>query len=336
MGSALTDSLPTLLLRRSAAGPEPILAGRDAAPFFGTAFNRLLAKGVLTELPPAASWPPCRGCTCGFGERPITEIDGTLVAECPDDADASVTLQPHDLRAFSIDVTSLVALLAAGTGWPDAPEPLGTGVWRLGDLADGRAVVLILDPLAFRAPALSSILRAAPPPSSTILLVPPGVDAGARRPFLDMRYHLVGLLEASHPTELRLLRDRLEPRAGGAAQLDEAGMLLTINVMGITASFHGVPLRLRGRDFDVLAVLAREAADGRALAQPDDLLRALAGREDGPEPIAGEQLEKSISRIREALCGAAGLPREEGRKLIVNVPRRGYRLASPPIRVVLG
>jgi DNA-binding winged helix-turn-helix (wHTH) protein len=335
MDSAVTDSLSTLLLRRSAAGPEPILAGRDAAPFFGAAFSRLLAKGVLTELPPVATWPPCSACTCGPGERPIVEIDGQLVAECPDNAAASLTLAPHDLRYFSIDVARLVALLTAGSGWPDTPEPLGVSVWRLGDLADGRTVVLILDLLAFRAPALLPMLRAAPAPSTTTLLVPPGADAAARRPFLDMRYHLVGLLDAVHPTELGLQRAKLVPGAGASAPLDGDGMLLTFNPLGLTASCHGMPLSLRPRDFDVLLVLAREAADGRALASQDDLLQALASGEDRAEPIAGEQLEKSISRIRKALCSAAGVPRDEGRALIVNVTRRGYRLASPPIRVVL-
>ncbi len=125
------------------------------------------------------------------------------------------------------------------------------------------------------------------------------------------------------------------PKATGAPVADAGGMLLAINVLGVTASFVGAQLRLRPRDFDVLAVLAREAADGQALAQQDDLLRALSGGEDRAEPIAVAQLEKSISGIREALCSAAELPREQGRDLIVNVTRRGYRLASPPIRVVL-
>jgi DNA-binding response OmpR family regulator len=150
-----------------------------------------------------------------------------------------------------------------------------------------------------------------------------------------MRYHLVGLLDALHPTELSLQRDRLAPSPMGAPATDAGGMFLAVNVLGVTASFAGAQLRLRARDFDVLAVLAREAADGQALAQQDDLLRALSGREDRAEPIAVEQLEKSISRIREALCSAAELPRQQGRDLIVNVRRRGYRLASPPIRVVL-
>lgn len=334
----MNDSLAKLLLRRSAAGPEPILSGRDAAPFLGPVFARLLAKGILTELPPASSWPPCAGCGCGFGERRIVEIDGRLVAECPDDANADTVLDSGDLRSFSIAVDRLVAMLAAGTSWPDPPERLGVGVWRLGDLADGRAVVLVVDPLVFQPPVLLPVLRAVPTPQNTTLLVPPGVDAGARRPFLDMRYHLVGLLDALHPTDLSLQRDRLAPSAlgtAGTAGTDRDMMLLTVNVLGVTASFAGAQLRLRARDFDVLAVLAREAADGGALAQQDDLLRALSGGDDRAEPIADEQLEKSISRIREALCTAAGLPRTEGRTLIVSVRRRGYRLASPPIRVVL-
>ena len=130
----MNDSLAKPLLRRSAAGPEPILAGRDAAPFLGPAIARLLAKGILTELPPASSWPPCAGCGCGFSERPIVEIDGRLVAECPDDAHADTSLDAADLRSFAIAVVRLVAMLAAGTGWSDPPERLAAGVWRLGDL----------------------------------------------------------------------------------------------------------------------------------------------------------------------------------------------------------
>ncbi|WP_135470945.1 helix-turn-helix domain-containing protein [Crenalkalicoccus roseus] len=331
----MNDSLAKLLLRRSAAGPEPILSGRDAAPFLGPAFARLLAKGILTELPPASNWPPCAGCTCGFGERPIVEIDGRLVADCPDDASAGTVLDAADLRSFAIAVDRLVAMLAAGTGWLDPPERLAAGVWRLGDLAEGRAVVLVVDLLAFQPSVLLPILRAVPAPPSTTLLVPPGVDADARRPFLDMRYHMVGLLDALHSTELSLQRVRLAPSALGTAGTDRDMMLLTVNVLGVTASFAGAQLRLRPRDCDVLAVLAREAADGQALARQDDLLRALSGGEDRAEPIAVEQLEKSISRIREAMCSAAELPRQQGRNLIVSVTRRGYRLASPPIRVVL-
>ncbi|MBI1187361.1 MAG: hypothetical protein GC206_08545 [Alphaproteobacteria bacterium] len=329
----MTDNLAKLLLRRSASGPAPILAGRDAA-FLGPAFERLLAKGILTELPPASSWPPCAGCCCGFGERLIVEIGGQLVAQCPDDANADTVLDAADLRSFAIDADRLVAVLTAGTGWPDPPERLGASVWRLGDLAEGRAVVLVLDALALQPSVLLPILRAAPPPPSTTLVVPPGAAADARRPFLDMRYHLVGLLEALHPTDLALRREQLAPIGTKAAALSAGDILLTINPLGLAAEFGGVPLVLRARDFDVLAVIAREAADGRALARQDDLLQALAGGEDGADPVATEQLEKSISRIRDALCSAAGLPRAQGRKLIVNLSRRGYRLAVPPIRVV--
>lgn len=331
----MTDSLLKLLLRRSAAGPTAILAGRDAGPFFGPAFDRLLARRVLAEMAPATSWPPCSTCSCLYGERLIVEIDGVLVAECPDDAAASIVLDPSDLRSFAIDADRLVAMLASGSGWPDPPECIGTQVWRLGDLPDGRAVILVLDAAAFQAPSLPSILRAAPAPTSTILLVPPGVTPDARRSFLDMRYHLVGLMDAMHPSELRLERRMLMPGSGRPVGLVEASMLLIIKTLGASAIFHGSLLRLRPRDFDVLAVLAREASDGDALAGQDDLLRALAGGEDQADPIASEQLEKSISRIRGALCTAAGLPRTRGKTLIVNVTRRGYRLASPDIRVTI-
>jgi hypothetical protein len=335
MGSALTDSLPKLLLRRSAAGPAAILPGRDAHPFFGPAFDRLLAQRVLAELAPATSWPPCSDCDCLFGERPIVEIDGVLVAECPDDAAASTVLDPSDLRSFAIDNDRLLALLAGGSGWPDPPECLGVQVWRLGDLPDGRTVILVLDPAAFTLPSLSSILRAVPAPTNTTLLVPPGVAPGTRRPFLDMRYHLVDLLAAMHPSDLRLDRQTLRPSNEMSATATGVGMLLSINTLGVTASFHGAPLRLRPRDFDALAVLARESGDGGALATQDDLLSALQGEEGRADPPRNEQMEKSISRIRGALCAAAGLPRTAGRTLIVNVTGRGYRLASPDIRVII-
>jgi hypothetical protein len=228
----LTDSLPKLLLRRSAAGPAAILAGRDARPFFGSAFDRLLARRVLAELAPTTSWPPCSTCSCLYGERLIVEIDGALIAECPDDAAASDALDPSDLRSFAIDTDRLVAVLASGSGWPDVPECLGAQVWRLGDLPDSRTVILILDAAAFRVPSLPSILRAAPAPSSVTFLVPPGVAPDTRRSFLDMRYHLVDLLDAMHPTELRLDQKKLAPGANPSGSMAAAGMLLSINALG--------------------------------------------------------------------------------------------------------
>jgi hypothetical protein len=326
--------LAALLLRRSASGPGAALWGRDAAPHFGPAFDRLLADGVLAERAPAAVWGPCRACDCALRARPIAEVGGKLVAECPEDANASLVLAPHEVRSFAIDVGALVAALARASGLAGAPEPLADGIWHLGTLADGRAVVLVLfQAAAADAGGLIAVLRGAVAPPATTLLLPTGVPPAALRRLRDVGCHLAAVVDALDGGELRLDRAALAPPTAGGARGARDPNLLVIDRMAVAATFGGVPLRLEPRDFRALTVLAREAGDGGAVALRDDLYKALVGREDLEAPIGDEQVDKSVSRIRAALCRAAGLRRGAGRTLVVGVRKHGYRLAAPPVRV---
>lgn len=328
----MTDSLARLLLRRSAAGPGAVLWGRDAAPHFGPAFDRLLAGGVLTERAPATTWGPCRTCDCAFRARAIVEIDGRLVAECPDDAAASVVLAPHEIRSFAIEAGMLVAELATASGLSGPPEALADGIWHLGGLADGRAVVFVSYAAACNS-QLMAILRGTVTPSATTLLLPSGIPPAVQRHLRDAGCHLVAATDALDGTVLRLDREALASPAAGSVKATCDQILLTINRIAVTATFDGKPLGLEPRDFRALIVLAREAEDGGAVALRDDLYKALMDRDDAEMPIGDEQVDKSVSRIRGAFCAAAGLPRTAGRTLIVGVRKHGYRLASPPIRV---
>lgn len=85
----------------------------------------------------------------------------------------------------------------------------------------------------------------------------------------------------------------------------------------------------------VLNVLAREADDGGAAATRDDLYRALVGADDPDAPVNDAQVDNAVSSIRGALCDARGLPRAEGKRLIVAVRGHGYRLVTPPLRVLI-
>lgn len=322
----MTDSLASLLLRRSAAGPGAVLWGRDAAPHFGPAFDRLLADGVLTERAPATIWGSCRACDCAARARPVVEIGGQLVAECPDDATASIVLAPHEIRSFAIDAGALVATLAAASGLSGAPEPLAEGVWHLGHLADGRAVVLVSDEAAARDPGLLAVLRGAVAPAATTLLLPEGVPPAMGRRLRDAGCHLVAAAEALDGSGLRLRRAALAPPSIGSARL-------VIHRAGRTVALDGRPVPMTDQPFRLLLALAETARRHAGYLEPKDIQAAVYGRLSPPE---ARELRDLPRVLKDALAaGLSGPEAKAVRALIQNRRPGGYRLALPPAAIAI-
>jgi hypothetical protein len=194
----VSESLPKLLLRRSEAGRGAALWGCDAQPHFGRAFDRLLADRVLTERAPATTWPPCRTCDAGCGPRAIAEIDGRLVAECPEDHACDTVLAPYEVRSFAIDPEALVRLIAAATGLPETPFMVTEGAWMLGRTpTTGRAIVLVLDPVAGRDPDLVALVRAEAPVGCPVtVLLPSGMEHADMRRLATAGFHAIPALDA--------------------------------------------------------------------------------------------------------------------------------------------
>src|SRR3954452_23175517 len=116
MDSAVTETLPKLLLRLIEAGASAELSGRQARRFFGPEFERLLARRVLVEQRPLETWSPCSVCTCAVEGRPIQTVEGRLVAACPLDAAEDVLLDEEDVRVFVIDRANIVQEIARASG----------------------------------------------------------------------------------------------------------------------------------------------------------------------------------------------------------------------------
>lgn len=251
----MTDTLTALLLRRSEHGAPALIWGREARPYFGPAFDRLLGGGVLVEEPPFEVWSTCDDCDCAFDWRSIQRIGGRIVAACPIDASADTELEEDDLRSFRIDAPALMALLAAESGAEGGVEQIAPSLWLLGRMA-GRAVFLAITMDAIAHPGTTLLIRAVAaglPPT----LVVPSPTATVRQRFGEAGIALVDLRSVFEPGPRgidRLARNALEPRP--------AGPRLSIRLAARTVLVDGIPQRVPAQPFTLLALLARAVRDG--------------------------------------------------------------------------
>lgn len=293
----MSESLPKLLLRRSEAGRGAALWGREAQPQFGRAFDRLLADRVLTERAPATTWPPCRTCDAGCGPRAIAEIDGRFVAECPEDHACDTVLAPHEVRSFAIDPEALVRLIAAATGLPGTPFLVTEGAWMLGRTpTTGRAIVLVLDPVAGRDPDLVALVRAEAPVGCPVtVLLPSGMEHADMRQLTTAGFHAIPALDA------------LAGAAGPAFALDGASLEPTparepkviLRAGARSIVLFGRTVKLSERRFLVAQAIAA-AASRRAIASRRDIERALYGNRSVDDRLVAD----AVRDLREAIAPA--------------------------------
>ena len=285
----MTDTLTALLLQLSESGRPPLLWGRLARPHFGPAFDRLLAAGVLLECAPAEEWSACADCGCGFGLRPIQRIDGRIVAACPVDAGCDTVLEEDDLREFRIDPERLVGIIAEASGFPGSIETLAPDLWRIGRLASGRFIAVAITASILDQPGIVLLLKAAACGTPITVLAP---DPG---PAIRLRF-----LEAS--IDVVELRSALEPGACGIDHLDQValepqieGPRLSIQIEAQAVLIDGTPQRVSSQPFNLLALLARAAQDGKGPVRN----RAI-------EDTTGRDARDLVRELRDAL--SAGRP----------------------------
>jgi DNA-binding winged helix-turn-helix (wHTH) protein len=330
----VNENLPVLLLRQSEGGdPAYLLGVPDLSPAAASAFQRLLEVGAVVHDRVLDTWDPCATCRCGAEERHVRWTAGIPVAICPLSRDDDEPLDPGDLQLFQISLNRLAELVGRAAGLDDRPEQVAPRLWRLGRLAGGRVLLLATSTSALRGEGVfdrlkmldrsarftlianvKSAIDIAALAERGIDVVPPDEAFTASEPARPVRVDLNRLLMVTVTSDPDVLE--VSPRA-------------------FTSAFGGRALQLEPRDARVLNILAREADDGESLATRDDLYRALVDRDDADPPVGDEQLEKSVSRIRGALCDARGLPRAEGKRLIAAVRGHGYRLVTPTIRVLI-
>lgn len=330
----MNESLPVLLLRQSEGGdPAYLLGVPDLSPTAASAFQQLLALGVVLHRRDLETWDPCATCSCGAEERRVRWIDSTPVAICPLSREDDEALNPGDLKLFEISLPRLAEVVGRAAALDDRPEQVGPRLWRLGSLAAGRVLLLATSSTAVRGAGIFDRLKALDR-SARFTLIASVKSAVEIASLAERGIDVVAPDEAFLPSEptrpVRLDMDRLL-----VVTVTSDPDVLEVNPLAFTSAYGGRALQLEPRDARVLNILAREADDGGSLATRDDLYRALVGRDDANAPVGDEQLDKSVSRIRGALCDARGLPRAEGKRLIAAVRGHGYRLVTPIIRVVI-
>jgi len=334
MRCCVNESLPALLLQRSEGGdPAYLLGVPDLSPAAAIAFQQLLALGVVLHPRVLDTWDPCASCSCGAEERQVRWIDGTPVAICPLSREDDDALDPGDLQLFQISLSRLAELVGRAAALDDRPEQIAPRLWRLGRMAGGRVLLLATSSSAVRGAGVFDRLRSLDRSARFTLIA--NMKSAIEIAALEERgIDVVTPDEAFMVSEpARPVRVDLNRLLLVTVTLDPD--MLEVNPMALTAAFGGRALRLEPRHMRVLNVLAREADDGGAAATRDDLYRALVGADDPDAPVNDAQVDNAVSSIRGALCDARGLPRAEGKRLIVAVRGHGYRLVTPPLRVLI-
>ncbi len=156
----MTASLTALLLQLSEPGDPAILWGRQAKPYFGKDFDRLLNSRLLVEEARAEEWDRCDACECDHDVRLIHKINDQFIAACPIDHRSDSILDPEDMRSFKINQRALVAEVAKASGFPNEPQEVVPGVWRLGVSGMKAIIYFVLNREGAAYPGLISVLKA--------------------------------------------------------------------------------------------------------------------------------------------------------------------------------
>jgi hypothetical protein len=327
MGSAVTDSLPKLLLRRSEGGRGAILWGREAQPHFGKLFDRLLADGILTERAPAATWPPCSTCPGHCGDRAIVFVDGRAVAECPEDHACDDVLDADMIRSFEIDPDRLCAALAGASGLKGEISPVDSGVWNLGRLPGGRTVMLALDPLTAADQRVVTLICARVEAAATTLLLPSALPVSQRQHLIDAGFCVRSTIDVLAASGFLLDHPALTPTTSDKARL-------VIGRSSRTAALDRRPRQLGDQPFRVLLKLADVAKLHDGFVEMLDIERAIYRDQILP---AARETRDIIRLLRDQLAmGLDGAEAKAVRGLIENKrqPSR-YRLALTPEEIDL-
>ena len=316
----MNESLAQLLLRLNEAGEPAILWGRQAKPYAGRAFDRLLVAGVLIEQAPATEWPVCADCECGLEVRLIEKIGDRVIASCPIDARSDDVLDKQDLRSFRIDQKRLVTEVAIASGFPMEPDEVLPGVWMLGTMSVGRVAFVAFGAASVESPGLFAALRAEAR-GAPVTLLAPALPFAVRKRFEEAGIHIAVLWDAignDGRASFALDLSRLVPRAGGGPRLVIAESIRRVTLDGIERSLAVQPFRL-------LCLLAERARAGGATVERRKIEAHIWGT-----AIGTREARDVVRELRDGLAkGSAG---PEPIRALIESRRNpnGYRLALAP------
>jgi DNA-binding winged helix-turn-helix (wHTH) protein len=314
----MTDRLARLLLRLSEAGEPAILWGRQAKPYLGRDFERLLDQGLLVEDAPATEWNVCSSCECDLDVRPIQHIDGRHVAACPLDQKSDLILEAEDLRSFRIGVPALVREIASASGFSNEPSETAAGIWNLGLTPSKRAAFLALSITAVLQSGLVGALRMIAR-SSPITMIAPALSLAEQLRFAEAEIHLVTVHDVIGPG------DGTMPFAIDLAKLESPSAFaprLVIVRSAKSVTLDGVSSTLSDQSFELLCLLAERASTDNPFASTRDVEARIWGDSIHRVSRAARDV---VRELRNALAADVSEP-DALRQLIENKRNRGWRL----------
>lgn len=320
----MTVSLTALLLQLSESGDPAILWGRQAKPYFGKDFDRLLNSRLLMEEARAEEWDRCDACECDHDVRLIHEINGQFIAACPISSRSDSVLDPEDMRSFKINQPALVAEVAKASGFPNEPQEVMPGVWRLGVSGMKAIIYFVLNREGAAYPGLISVLKA----NSDGL--PMSLIAPVKKPedFLRLAaasIHVVQTADAFAPEGAPLAIDmtKMAPAVSHSSRL-------TLYRAQSKMVLDGDPLDLPKVSFQLLWLLADHATRGDGLIDRRQIEDALWST-----TVSRTAAADAIRNLRKALKKLDRKDRSTG-SLIKTMNIQGYVLdiAASDIRLL--
>jgi hypothetical protein len=196
---------------------------------------------------------------------------------------------------------------------------LADGLWALGRLPSGRAVLLALDPRTAGDPRLVTLIRARSEPSETTLLLPSAVPESVRQDLAEAGLRVVATADALAGSGFALDPAVLAPGLPGRVRL-------IIGRAGRTVALDRRPLRLGDQPFRLLLKLADAAQRHGGFVEVPEIDRAVYGNQIRP---ASRETRDIIRLLKDGLtAGLDGAEAKAARDLIEGKrqPSR-YRLA---------
>lgn len=319
----MTEHLAGLLLRLCEAGEPSILWGRLAKPFLGREFDRLLARGVLTEQAPADEWDVCADCECGHDGRRIQKIDDKLIAACPLDHRSDTVLEPEDLRSFRIDADAIVREIATASRLGGKPGPVLPGVWHL--MPPKRALFVVLAKRDLATPGLIAALQRVE--KQPITLLGPAVPVAERLRFAEASIHHVSITEAICADGFALDQQKLMLSPSVAPRL-------TVFVQENRIVLDGKSLVLSAQNFKLMALLASELVEGSPVVSHAEIAGKLWAGEER-ESLIGDPVRNLRNALKKAFSKNVSGKKALAPHLIEAVAGMGYRLALDKSEVMI-
>ena len=169
-----------------------------------------------------------------------------------------------------------------------------------GHITAGQLVLLTPNVVELRRPTLRSLMAE----NAVIVPIPEALaTSNSAEPFA-----------LNNPVQIDADSDAI---ASAWFELDTANKIATLDDSEVS---------LTPREFEVLVALANEAKGDGGFVPRDDLLTIIEAHRRDHDGAAPRDLENTISRIRRALTAAAGLPSQEGTRIVQSRRNGGYRL----------